>query len=118
MTTAEGELEAAVWEAMTAYQVTSAEPLKFIDAVILAAKHYAAGDSEMLTALRRKILHRETGHSPASDCGGDRLAAAELDPSGSAAGGRNVPVGGATRSTARSIPGPVTSRNAGLSTWG
>ena len=118
MTTAEQVLEAAIWESMAAFKVTAPDAVGFIDAVVLAAKHYAAGDSEMLTALRRAILHRETGQNPGSDCGGDRLAAAELHPSGSAAGARNVPVGGATRSTARSIPGAVTSGNARLSTWG
>lgn len=57
---AEAQLEAAIWTAMTEHEVTCPRPVKFIDALVIAARSYAAGDSETLTAQRRSILHRDT----------------------------------------------------------
>ena len=58
---AEEELEAAIWEAMATHGVAlaGAAGALFVDDLVLIAQRYAAGDSEIVTALRRKTLHEE-----------------------------------------------------------
>jgi len=56
--TPESELETSTWQAMERHRVTCPEPLAFQDAVLLAAKAYAAGDSEQLAEMRRAVLAR------------------------------------------------------------
>jgi hypothetical protein len=58
--TAEAELEATVWAAMTAHRVTTPEPLEFIETIRSAAMSYAAGDSKALTEMRRLVLLEAT----------------------------------------------------------
>lgn len=116
----DAELEAMIWAAMKAHKVTTDDAVPFVDAIKTAARRYAAGDSEELTAMRREVLHRDTApqaQTSPSDCGGDsRADAAELHPTGSAALVRRVAGGGATMSTGQPIPGPVTSGNLVIST--
>ena len=108
MATNEEELEAAIWTAMHECRVSSPLPLKFLELVTLAAQQYAAGDSEILTAMRRRVLHRDGAEQTSpSGCGGVAGAMAELHPPGSAiAGPQGVGDGGATTSTETFIPEP------------
>ena len=96
MTTPESELEATIWVAMTAHQVTTPEPLEFIETIRSAATSYAAGDSDALTEMRRTVLH-EASRPERIDRPGLRREgpASELSPSGSGRhaggpGGSNV----------------------------
>ena len=57
---AEQELEAVIWAAMTAHKVTTTEPLEFIETIKNAAREYAAGDSDALTETRRLVLYEAT----------------------------------------------------------
>jgi hypothetical protein len=57
----EQELEAAIWQSMTAYEVTCPVPVMFLDRMVEIAKRYAAGDSDVLTAIRRGVLDKERG---------------------------------------------------------
>lgn len=108
MTTPEEELEAVLWSLMSICEVTCPKPLLFIDGVTSAAKTYAAKDSEILTAARREVLHRDSGpqgQTPASGCGGDGGAAHEPNaPRSTAAGPSIAAVGGATLSTGPGVP--------------
>ena len=109
MATNEEVLEAAIWQAMQACKVTiPTDALLFIEMITIAAQRYAAGDSEILTALRRRVLHRDGAEQTSpSGCGGGAGAMAELHPPGSAiAGPQDVGDGGATTSTGTSIPEP------------
>ena len=103
---AEAELEAVIWAAMTAHRVSTDQPLEFIEAIKSAAMDYAAGDSDALTETRRLILHEATrperADPPVVAGGGGQPRRRELGPSGS----RARPPGGATLSTGPSIPYP------------
>jgi hypothetical protein len=119
MSTPDDELEAAIWAAMRIHQVTCPTPGAFLDDLKYAAMRYAAGDSDALTAMRREILHRDTwpeGQTSPSTSGTGTGTAPELDPPGSGAFPQGAGDGGATPSTGTSIPGPVTRRDASLST--
>lgn len=106
MSTPEQELEAATWEAMTLCRATVPDALRFIELLTFAAQRYAAGDSEIVAELRRKVLERDTAEqTSASTSGGDGGAAPELHPPGSTAAGRmSTAVGGATLSTGPDVP--------------
>lgn len=112
----ESELEAAIWRAMERHKVTCPDGLGFHDSILLAAVAYAAKDSEQLAAARRDVLHRAGAKPqiPASDCGGASRAATELNPTGSVAVVSDVAGGGATTSTASSIPDPSASAFTGV----
>ena len=101
---AEGDLEATIWAAMTRYKVTTDHPIEFLQMVTDAALDYAAGDSDALTAARRRVLFEATApEQPALTViagGGGQPARRELDPSGS----RAVAPEGATLSTGQSVP--------------
>jgi hypothetical protein len=56
---AEGQLEATIWDAMSRHKVTCHDALPFVDAILAAARAYAAGDSDGLTKMRRDVLHRD-----------------------------------------------------------
>ena len=108
----ESELEAAIWLAMEQHKVTCADALSFHDSLLTAAIAYAARDSDLLTEMRRRVLHGATAksHSSASSSGGASRTATELHPSGSVAScASDVAGGGATTSTGLSIPGPSAS---------
>src|SRR5215472_15533206 len=62
----EEELESAIWGAIQRFKCTCPDANLFVDAVIVAARHYAAGDSEELTAMRRRILAREAAEEQTS----------------------------------------------------
>jgi hypothetical protein len=59
----EEELEATIWAAMKRFEVTCPNPFLFIGAIEVAARHYAAGDSESLAELRRDVLYRDIAPS-------------------------------------------------------
>jgi len=109
---AERELEGAVWDAMRHHQVSTPFPLEFITTVCEAAKAYAAGDSDELTAARRVVLDQAVADgSPRPVLRGEGPAA-ELNPSGS---DRTLEVPeGATMSTAGCIPPQVSVDNGGV----
>jgi len=108
MTSSEDEdLECAIWGAMAQFRVTCPDANLFVDALLFAAKKYAAGDSPELTAHRRYVLYRDTEPtgqtSPGSaEAPADRTGTRPLE--GSAALGQPVAGGGATSSTGASIP--------------
>jgi len=56
----EEELEAAVWRALRDCRVTCDQPIELVDAIVAAARAYAAGDGEALAEARRAVLHRES----------------------------------------------------------
>ena len=60
--TPEEELEAKIWTAIHRYGVTCGQANNFVTAILVAAKSYAAGDSNDLTAARRAVLDREGDH--------------------------------------------------------
>ena len=108
MNSAEDELEAALWLALTRHKVTVQDGLALMADLVAAAVAYAAGDSDALTAERRMVLYEATasgpGHTPPSTATGvSRPSVSELDPSGSH--GRLVEK--ATLSTDRVIPPQV-----------
>lgn len=108
MNSAEDELEAALWSALTRHKVTVNDGLALMADLVAAAVAYAASDSEALTAVRRMVLHEATapgpGHtSPSTATGVRRPPVSELDSSGSH--GRLAER--ATMSTDRSIPAQV-----------
>src|SRR5271166_4724953 len=104
-------LDSAIWMAMKVYRVTCTEPLLFIESVRVAARAYAAGDSETLTRARRMVLHEASRprRRPRAVLRGESAStpALELSPPGSSA----MPMVGATLSTGVSVPaggqGPV-----------
>ena len=102
----EEELESAIWGAIQRFKCTCPDANLFVDAVIVAARHYAAGDSEELTAMRRRILAREAAEEQTSPSSAEepaeRTGARPLG--GSDPLGKPVAGGGATRSTGPSIP--------------
>jgi len=57
--TPEDEFEAAIWQAMSWFKVTCPHAGLFVDVIVVAARKYASGDSDSLTALRREVIHRE-----------------------------------------------------------
>jgi len=54
--TPEDEFEAAIWQAMSRFKATCPHAGLFVDAIVVAARKYASGDSDSLTALRREVL--------------------------------------------------------------
>jgi hypothetical protein len=102
---AEPDLEAFIWSAMTAHKVTTDEPLEFIETIKAGAMAYAAGDSDALTETRRLVLHEATRPERTVHPGLRREGpASELNPSGS---DRRVEVPeGATLSTGCVVPAP------------
>ena len=50
------ELEAAVWALFRKYEITCDKPVELMIELVAAAQAYAAGDSEELTAMRRRLL--------------------------------------------------------------
>lgn len=64
MPDAEERLEAEVWQVLTRYRVTCDDAAALVDALMLVAQRYAAGDSEIVTELRRRVLHRDTAPAP------------------------------------------------------
>lgn len=110
MIEAEEQLEAAIWQALTRFKVTCPDAMMLVETLMIAARMYAAGDSEELTALRREVLHRESeparsGQTSASErrreAPGGRLPA---DPDGPSASRDCVVPEGATLSTGPDIP--------------
>ena len=88
MNSAEDELEAAFWSALTRHKVTVIEARALVADLVAAAVAYAAADSDALTAARRMVLHEATapgpGHTPPSTATGvSRPPVSELDPPGS-----------------------------------
>ena len=67
MNSAEDELEAALWSALTRHKVTVNDGLALMADLVAAAVAYAASDSEALTAARRMVLHEATAPGPWAD---------------------------------------------------
>lgn len=55
----EEELELGIWDAMRRLDVTCSNPDLFVDLILVAARHYAAGDSAIVTELRMEMLRRD-----------------------------------------------------------
>ena len=109
MTSAEEELEATIWAALTRHKVTCAYANDLLADLVAAAVAYAAGDSETLTAARRLVLHEATAPSPRQTSPGDagesaERTAPELFLRAPAPPGQRGAVGGATLSTGQSVP--------------
>jgi hypothetical protein len=110
---AEDELEAVIWDAMRVCRVTTTRPVEFVELLKSAAMDYSAGDSDLLTEMRRRVLHEATRperiDGPVGAGGGGEAPRRELDPSGS----RAQPTEEATLSTGPSIslPGQTSAKN-------